>query len=70
MRLVLDISDNRSAFFIELIQSLDYIRILKKIQRDNDINMLNDLTDAFDDVKAHNLGHKQLKTAEELYNEL
>ncbi len=70
MRLVLDISENRSSFFIELIQSLDYIKILKKIKGDNDINMLNDLTDAFEDVKAHNLGHKQLKTAEDLYNEL
>ena len=70
MRLVLDISESRSSFFIELIQSLDYIKIVKKTKKEDEINMLNDLTDAFDDVKAHNLVHKKLKTAEELYNEL
>ncbi len=70
MRIVLDIKENKGAFFLELIKSLNFVDI---VRASND-NVLSsgekDLLNALNDVKLHESGKKKLKTAEEFLNEL
>ena len=70
MKLILDIKDNRVPFFMELIKSLDYINILKEVKNKEKSKNIQDLAEAFNDVRLHEKGKKSLKTANELLNEL
>jgi hypothetical protein len=33
MKVILDIKDNRIPFFMELVKSLDYIRVIKEVKK-------------------------------------
>ena len=70
MKLILDIKENRAPFFMELIKSLDYINILKEVKNKEKSKNIQDLAEAFNDVKLHEQGEKTLKSANELLNEL
>lgn len=70
MKVILDISDNRSAFFMELLRSLDYIKVVKTVRDKQKSQMVQDLAEAFNDVKLHGEGKKELKSAKDLLNEL
>jgi len=70
MKVILDIKDNRVPFFMELIRSLDYIRVLQEIQDERKGEHIQDLVEAFSDVKLFEQGLKQLKSAKDLLNEL
>ncbi len=71
MKIILDIKEkSRIPFFIELLKSLDYINIIKKVEDRRKSQFIDDLAEAFEDVKLHEHGKKKLKSAKELLNEL
>ena len=70
MKVILDIQDNRVPFFMELLKSLDYISILKEVKDKKKSKAVQELAEAFNDVKLHQEGKKQLKSAKDLLNEL
>lgn len=70
MKVILDIQDNRVPFFMELVKSLDYISILKEVKDKGKSKAIQDLAEAFNDVKLHQEGEKKLKSAKDLLNEL
>ena len=70
MKVLLDIEESRASFFMEMIDSLDYIHVLKKIKDKKKEKAIEDIIDAFNDVKLHKEGKKSLKTAEGLLDEL
>lgn len=70
MKVLLDIKENRLAFFMELIKSLDYVNVLKEIKDDKKSQFVSDLSEAFNDVKLHEQGKKKLKSAKDLLDEL
>lgn len=70
MKVLLDIQEDRVPFFMELIRSLEYIKVLKEVQEEERSQTIQDLFDAFEDVKLHETGDKTLKSAKDLLNEL
>ena len=70
MKVILDIKEDRVPFFMELLESLDYIRILKQVKDKESSKIIQDLVDAFNDVKLYEEGKKNLKSAKDLLNEL
>lgn len=55
---------------MELLQSLDYVKVIKQVKNEQKSQQLQDLVEAFNDVKLHEQGKKQLKTAKDLLDEL
>ena len=51
---------------MELLQSLDYVKVIKQVKNEQKSQQLQDLVEAFNDVKLHEQGKKQLKTAKDL----
>lgn len=70
MKVLLDIDESREKFFIELLQSLDYVKVLKQVKNEQKSQQIQDLVEAFNDVKLHEQGKKKLKSAKDLLNEL
>jgi hypothetical protein len=71
MKVILDITENsRIPFFMELVKSLDYIRVVKEVKNEAKSQFISDLADAFNDVKLYEQGKKKLKSAKDLLNEL
>jgi hypothetical protein len=55
---------------MELVKSLDYIRVVKEIKDESKSQFVADLAESFNDVKLHQQGKKKLKSAKDLLNEL
>lgn len=70
MKVILNIKENRAPFFMELIKSLDYIDVVKEIKDKRKSDFIQDLAEAFNDVKLYEQGKKKLKSAKDLLNEL
>jgi ABC-type metal ion transport system substrate-binding protein len=70
MNVILDIKENHSPFFMELLKSLDYINIVKEVHDKRKQKIIKDLAEAFNDVRLHEAGKKKLKTAKQILNEL
>jgi hypothetical protein len=70
MKVLLDIEDNRSPFFMELIKSLRYVKVLQQVNDKKKSQHVSDLVEAFHDVKLFEQGKKKLKSANEMLNEL
>lgn len=71
MKVLLEIKEeNRVPFFMELLQSLDYINVLENTADVRKNQLAADLAEAFQDVKLHETGKKKLKSAKDLLNEL
>jgi hypothetical protein len=70
MKVILDVRDNRMMYFMELVKSLDYIRVVKEIKDEGKSQFVADLAESFNDVKLHQQGKKKLKSAKDLLNEL
>jgi len=70
MKVILDIKETRIPFFMELIKSLDYIRIVKEIKDEKKSRAVSELAEAFRDAELHEQGKKKLKSAKELLGEL
>ena len=70
MKVLLDIKQNRFPFFMELVKSLNYVSVIKEVKDVKKSQQINDLAEAFDNVKQFESGKKKLKTAKDLLNEL
>ena len=70
MKVILDIEESHSPFFMELVKSLDYINIVKEVRDKRKQKIIKDLAEAFNDVRLHEAGKKKLKTAKQILNEL
>ena len=70
MKVILDIKKNRYPFFMELLKDLNYVSILKEVKDARKNRMIQDLAEAFNDVKLYEQGKKKLKSAKDLLNEL
>jgi hypothetical protein len=70
MKVILDIQESRAPFFIELINGLKYVRIIKQIRDKRKNREIQDILDAFNDVKLHEEGRKTLKSANQLLDEI
>jgi hypothetical protein len=70
MKVILDIQKKQAPFFMELVKNLDYIHILKEIKDERKSKFVEDLAEAFNDVKLYEQGKKKLKSAKEVINEL
>lgn len=68
--MILDIPNNRVAFFVELLKSFSYVNIVKEIKDERKGRFVEELAEAFNDVKLHEAGKKKLKSAKDLLNEL
>ncbi len=71
MKIILDINEkSRIPFFLELIKSLDYVKVISEVEDKHKSLLINDLAEAFNDVRLHEQGKKKLKSAKELLHEL
>lgn len=70
MKVILDIEEKRADFFLELLKSLDYIKILQEIKDSKKSQIIQNLIEAFEDVKAHEAGKIKLNRAKDFLNEL
>ena len=53
MKVILDIQESKAPFFIELINGLKYVRIIKKVNDKQKNSAIQDIVDAFNDIKLH-----------------
>ncbi|MEX0982935.1 MAG: hypothetical protein WD577_13715 [Bacteroidales bacterium] len=67
-RIVIDIPDNKVAFFMELIKNLG----IKKVEKlsDEQKSFVDDLQHSLGQVKQHQEGKIKLQSAEDFLNEL
>ena len=70
MKVLLDIEEHRASFLIELLRSLEYVSIIEAVEDNEKSQAIQDLVDAFQDVKLYEAGKKPLKSAKDLLNEL
>jgi hypothetical protein len=70
MKLILDIQESKAPFFLELIDGLKYVQIVKKIDDEHKSREMQNIVDAFNDAILHEKGKKSLKTANQLLDEL
>ena len=70
MKVILDVKDNRVPFFMELLKSLDFVDVLKEVRDKEKSRAIQDLAEAFEDVKLYGQGQKDLKSAKDLLDEL
>jgi hypothetical protein len=70
MKVILEIKESKAPFFMELVNGLKYIRIIKQVKDKDKSRTIQNLVDAFNDVKLHEEGNKQLKTANQLLDEI
>jgi len=70
MKVILDIQENKAPFFLELINGLKYIRIIKQIKDKRKSRAIQDIVEAFNDVKLHEEGKKTLKSAKQLLDDI
>jgi len=71
MKVLLEIKEeSRVPFFMELINSLNYVDVLEETADVSKSHLAADLAEAFRDVRLHESGEKKLKSAKELLNEL
>ena len=55
---------------MELVKSLDYVHVMKEIKDERKSKFVEELAEAFNDVKLYEQGKKKLKKAKDLLNEL
>jgi len=70
MKIILEVQENKAPFFIELINGLKYIRILKKVENKQKSKAIQDILDAFNEVTLHEEGSIKLKSANQLLDEI
>ncbi len=69
MKVLVEISDKNAAFGMEVLKSLSFIKKTQQMSKEK-AKLWSDLKEAADEVRLHKEGKIQLKTAQELYNEL
>jgi hypothetical protein len=67
-RVVIDIPDNKYAFFMELVNNLGFKKV-KKISKEQQ-QFVDDLQHSLEQVKQHQEGKIKLQSAKDFLNEL
>ena len=70
MKVILDVKEEKALFFLELVKSLDFVEVLKTIDKPYKQEHMQDILMAFEDVAKYEKGKKKLKSAKKLLNEL
>jgi hypothetical protein len=68
MKVLLDIKDNKTAFFMELLNSFSYVKA--KPLSDEKAQLLEDIREAVQEMKLIRSGKKKARNAEDFINEL
>ncbi len=55
---------------MELLDNLDFVKVLEEVNDDEKVKVIHDLVEAFNDVRSHLKGEKQLTSAKDLLNEV
>ena len=68
MKVLLDVKENHYQFFLELVKSLNYIKVLKEIKGSEKSLLVGDLVESFKNIEDYESGTKKMKTAREFLN--
>lgn len=70
-QVVLNIPDNKYNFFMELVKSLDFVRVNEEVKlTKKQKKFVEGTKNSLEQVEQHLKGKTLLKTADQLYNEL
>ena len=69
MKILIDIPDDQAAFGMKVLRSLSFVKKAKPISSSS-AQLLEDLKEAAEEVRLHKQGKIQLKSAQELLDEL
>jgi len=71
MEVLLDINDkSRAPFLMELLKSLDYVRVVKEVKTERKSRIISDLKKSLKEVNLFEEGKMKLQTFDELLDEL
>lgn len=70
MKILLEIDDNRTDFFLELLTSLKYIKVLNSFEDYKSSKHFLEFADAFQQAKEDEQGRIQLPLAKDVLNEI
>ena len=68
MKILLDISDNKAAFFMEVLKNFSFVKAMPITE--NKAEFLKDLKEAIEEVKLAKQGKIKLQSAKEFIDEL
>lgn len=68
MKVLIDIPDNKAAFFMELLKSISYVKA--KPITDEKALLMSEIKEAVEEMKLIRAGKKQARNAEDFLNEL
>ena len=68
MKVLIDIPDNKAAFFMELLKSISYVKA--KPITDEKALLMSEIKEAVDEMKLIRAGKKKARNAEDFLNEL
>ncbi|MDX2245338.1 MAG: hypothetical protein SF052_01075 [Bacteroidia bacterium] len=69
MKVLIDIPDNEASFGLKVLKSLSFIKKIKPVTSSG-AQLWEELREAAEQVRMHKQGKIQLKTAQDLLNEL
>lgn len=69
MKILIDIPDDQAAFGMKVLRSLSFVKKAKPISSSS-AQLLEDLKEAAEEVRLHKQGKIQLKSVQELLDEL
>ena len=69
MKILIDIPDNQATFGLKVLKSLSFVKKAKPMSLAT-VDLWEDLKEAAEQVQLHKQGKLNLKTAEDLLNEL
>lgn len=69
MKIILDIKDNKVAFFLEVLKNFSFVKKVTPISNVK-ADLINDIKEAIDEFKLVKEGKLEAKNAEGLINEL
>jgi hypothetical protein len=69
MKIIIEIPDNQMSFAMKVLKSLAFVRKAKPIS-DSAVELWEDLKESAEQVRLHKQGKIQLKTAQQLLDEL
>lgn len=69
MKVLIDIAENDASFAMKVLKSLSFVKKAKPISAST-AKIIDDLSISSEEVRLHKEGKVQLKTAQELLNEL
>ncbi|MCK5469588.1 MAG: hypothetical protein KAI99_13800 [Cyclobacteriaceae bacterium] len=69
MKILLDIKDNKAAFFMELLKNFNFVKKATPLS-DAKANLMQDIREAVEELKLVKEGKLKARNAEDLINEL